>query len=349
MHRMEVRSGVFIDWLTIRQEHPQGCSAVNGGQVFSIDPDGVEEWRSAKRLKVPGSFETGLQVRSDGHAVEVSGNPSRWCRPDNVFGFDVAGCVEVINGALAAVGLPPFTAGHRRTVADAEGEGVHKWTGARISRIDVTENWVAGSDRDAREVLRYLQGQAMGARRGTLLGETTMMFGAGRRMAFKVYLKGAEMRAHGNGGEVANWCESNGVVRVELTLRGMQLSTIGVPPYVGELLQEHAMAKIAAEFTKRCEVLRRGEGAVDDLSALPKLVQLTAFKYRNGEDVRQDMNERTFYRHRKALLHLMDIAVPPPPRKAEPKVRPIILRPAVAPDWYSFERTPYVPKVKAEA
>ena len=41
----------------------------------------------------------------------ISWQPSRWCRTDNVFGYDFTGLPHVINGIWLIRGLPPFSAG----------------------------------------------------------------------------------------------------------------------------------------------------------------------------------------------------------------------------------------------
>lgn len=77
-----------------------------------------------------------VEVRCDGHQVEFSGNISRYGRQDNLFGFTFADSIERINELLKSLGLPPFTAGKLYKFADSG----WTWTGARVSRIDITCN-----------------------------------------------------------------------------------------------------------------------------------------------------------------------------------------------------------------
>lgn len=350
---MEVRSGIFVDWLSISQEHPD-APVFNDGQLVFFDPkpgdpDGTPGGIVNLRRKIEGSFETSVAVRSDGRRVEFSGNPSRWCRPDNVFGLDLAGCLEAVNSIMGSVGLPLFTAGDHIPAASINGEVRRAfWTGARVSRIDLTQNFEAGSEADGRAVLTYLKGQQVSGARGGLFGETTVQYssgrpGSGRRSSFKVYLKGAELLAHGKGSPdvaaLAAWASGAGLLRAELTLRSTQLGTIGAA-WLGDLLGD-GMANAKREFEKRVEVFgRHAEGVDDPFGGLPRHVEITARRYADGVDVRPPLMSRaTFYKHRKALLARgIDIAVPPPVRLEVP-VRPIIVRPAVAPSWYSFART----------
>lgn len=339
---MDIRTGPFIDWLTISQYHEGGCLAIDDGQIVRFKPDGEPDWIASARLKVAGSFDTACYVRSDGHTVRFTGNPSRWCRPDNVFGYDLAGALDVVNGLLATVGLPPFTAG-RYVAEDIGNDGIRPafWTGARVSRLDLTRNYEAGSDTDARGVVAYLHRQQISGARGGLLGDTTVTFkGGGSRQIFKVYLKGPELKAHAKGEAseaVTAWATACGLVRAELTLKSNQLTHIGAA-WLGDLLGE-GMKRALHELDRKTEVLgRQAEVTTDPLAGLPRHLEATARRYMDGVNVRESMSRAAFYKHRKALLHLFDIAVPPPHR-LDPPVKPIILRDAVAPSWYSFERT----------
>jgi len=338
---MDIRTGPFVDWLTLSQYHEGGCLAVDDGHIVRFNPDGTADWMVETRLKVAGSYDTACYVRSDGHTVRFTGNPSRWCRPDNVFGYDLAGALEVVNGLLATVGLPPFTAG-RYVPEEIGNDGPRRafWTGARVSRLDLTRNYEAGSDADARGVLAFLARQQISGARGGLLGETTVQFMAGRRQSFKLYLKGHELKAHAKGDAcepVTAWAVDSGLLRAELTLRSTQLAHIGAA-WLGDLEGE-GMKRALHQLHSKTEVLRRqAEVTADPLAGLPRPVEATARRYMDGVNVRESMPQSTFYKHRKALLHLFDIAVPPPHR-LDPPVKPIILRDSVAPSWYSFKRT----------
>lgn len=338
---MDIRTGPFIDWLSIRQYHDGGCPVVNDGELFRCSADGELVWNIGTRLKVEGSFDTSCYIRSDGHSVEFTGNPARWGREDNVFGYDLAGSLAIINGVLATVGLPSFSSGHR-VEEYIDHDGVSRpavWTGARVSRIDVTRNYEAGTDADARGVLAFLQRQQISGARGGLLGETTVQFTAGRRYSFKLYLKGHELRAHckGEPSAVTDWALSTGLLRAELTLRSTQLADL-TASWLGDL-EGDGMARVFSELDRKTDVLRRqAEVTVDPLAGLPRAVEATARRYMDGVNVRETMSRAAFYKHRKVLLHLFDIAVPPPHR-LDPPVKPIILRDAVAPSWYSFSRS----------
>ncbi|PMW84248.1 DNA replication protein, partial [Pseudomonas sp. GW460-E13] len=87
------------------------------------------EWKTTKRVEFKGSHETTVNVKCDGHRVEFSGNVSRFCRPDNLFGFDLWECLGRVNSILNAYGLPPFTPGKRIELTRRDGDADYRYSG----------------------------------------------------------------------------------------------------------------------------------------------------------------------------------------------------------------------------
>lgn len=125
-------SSVFCDWLTIYQQHLGDDSLVptlNGGRIiklrrpegplrrhFSFTDENGElyedlemEFTTAASFDFEGSFDTHIQVKSEGGRVSLSGNIGRFERPDNVFGYSVAECIVLANKLMLRLGLPAFT------------------------------------------------------------------------------------------------------------------------------------------------------------------------------------------------------------------------------------------------
>lgn len=337
----------FVDWLSLNQTHPEGgLPVVDAGCVWAVDEHGVMQWRTTKAVRHEGSHETSLSVKCDGHRVTLSGNVGRYGRPDNVFGFGVAACLRVANEVLGLYGLPPFTAGHRVAMAK-RGEVRYAWTGARISRIDLTANFSAGSVDDAHLVMQYLGSQHAGRKSGRVLGqgETVDWGGTGngkdgdrgsRRIYAKAYIKHLEMARHGSGTpELIEWCRDAGIVRYELTARSRTLSDLGCA-YLGDYERGWAMGQLVNLFNEHSAVLHRAERSVDELDALPRELRSTARDYLAGMDMTRELSRATFYRHRAKLLPFgIDISV----RNVtpfRPRVRVVQLAPAVMPSWYQL-------------
>lgn len=336
----EDRAPFFVDWLSIEQTHPEGgLPCVDAGCVISTDPQGELEWKTVRAIQHEGSFDTSIQVRSDGYRVRISGNLSRFGRPDNLFGLPLSRCLVVAARVLAHYGLPAFTAGQR--VWNSRSDS-YAWTGARISRIDLTANFAAGSPDDAHAVMQYLGSQHAGRHTGRVLGDgETVEWGRGsRRQYWKTYIKYKEMIRHNKAGHIPErliqYARDNGIIRLEGTLRSNSLTDIG-SAFLGDYLKsDRAMSELIRLFDDRVSVISRAEKTIDDLSDLPRTIRATARDYLAGENVADNLPKATFYRHRAQLLpYGIDIAV----RNVLPfatKLRVINVSRLSPPDWYDF-------------
>jgi hypothetical protein len=327
----------FVDWLSISQAHPQGgLPLVDSGCVMGCDEDGQVRWKTTSAVKHEGSFETSLQVKCDGHRVVFSGNVSRFGRAENLFGFDFWECLRRINAVLTHYGLPPFTAGVKRDEVK-RGEVRYVWTGARVSRIDLTANFEAGSAEAAHVYMQWLGSQHVGRHEGRVLGQgETVAWGGGRRQYWKAYVKHLELMRHGcEDQRVIDHCAARGVVRVEGTLRSNALTDLGAA-YLGDYESGWAMGELIRVFEEHANVTSRAERGTDDFDELPKHLRATARDYLAGMDMQAVMSRRSFYRHRKDLLpYGIDIAVRNI-RPFAPRVRVIELARAEVPHWYQF-------------
>lgn len=328
----------FVDWLSLRQDHPTPLPIVACGVVWRTDEDGQVCWRTVQAMQVEGSFDTSLQVRCDGQTVTLSGNLSRFGRPDNLFGFSLDECIQRANQVLAGLGLPPFTKGEKFYRHVRTGDGVQlqrAWTGARLTRIDLTANYETGSASNARAYMEWLATQQGNARVkvGTHGDGETVDWGRGSRRVYgKVYVKSEELRRHGGNVELIDHCEGVGLVRFELTVKATQLMSMGCQ-YLGGV----DMEQLELLFEQRASVLSRAEHTVDDLAQLPNHLRRTARDWLAGDDMASHMSLATFKRHRKGLLpYGIDIAVRRNVVDFKPRVRTIEVRPARVPSWYDF-------------
>lgn len=338
-HRDDREEPFFVDWLTMRQSHLYDLPEVNCGVVFSVDTHGEVEWTTQRPSKIEGSFETSVQVRCDGRTVMFSGNVSRFGRTDNLWGYSFGQCITRINNILQRLGLPPFTAGQKfyRQVRHQDGHCTLRpaWTGATISRVDMTANFETGCLSDARAYLAWLSTQQGNSRLkvGTHPDGETVDWGKGsRRIYSKVYLKSAEMKKHGGPQELIDYCEQVGLVRFEVTAKATQLIAMGCNHLGGFDMKQMEML-----FNERAAVLTRAEHTQDDLAELPNAIRRTARDYLAGDDLLDNMSERTFRRHRNAILpYGIDISVPRNVVNFQPRIRVIELKPASVPSWYQL-------------
>jgi hypothetical protein len=307
---------------------------------LAVDTDGELVWKSCRAVEHAGSYDTSVNVRCDGERVTLSGNLSRFGRRDNLFGFGFAECLQRANELLAHFGLPPFTACGRVELAKRgrERDVEYAWTGARISRIDLTANYAAGNAEDAHAFMQWLGSQHSHRQEGRTLGQgETVAFGAGSRRAYwKAYLKALELKRHEGADErVVEWCDAVGLVRFEGTLRSNLLTEVGAA-YLGDYERGHAMGQLIRIFNERSAVLARATAATDDLDALPRHLRATARDYLAGMDCAARMSRASFFRHRSALLpYGLDIAVRNV-RPFTPRVRVVELARVEPPSWYQL-------------
>jgi II/X family phage/plasmid replication protein len=334
----------MIDWISMVV--PLAHSApIIGGHVVSITPDGTVEWQCSKRTTVPGSFSTGLQVRTASHTadpcthVEISGNPVKFFQGHNLWGSDdlPSLVVETTRHVAAVLGIEISEADHARLL---RGE-------VQLTRVDVTESFHLGNKA---EVLAWLRAAEQTAHlshrgRGQLVKGSTLYFGKNsRRWSLKLYSKGQEITAKGHGQDAilalpqcVAWADRT--LRAELTLRSMQLKDMALDKVTAWLPVE-GVPFDAPELLRA----RLGDMTMTTTRTLPDEVLATLFPAQHtaylawlaGNDLRHAMPMRSFYRLRAKLLpHGIDIAtlMPKEVSNVVPLHRVLEAVPAQVPDW----------------
>lgn len=327
----------FCDWISIYQRHGPGLPKLCDGAFLRIDVHGETVNTTLRKLRIEGSHDTSVYIRCDGETVWFEGNASRYGRPDNVFGYTFRQCVERINGLLEAHGLPAFTEGERY-ITNVKGHPRSAWTGAMVTRVDMTQNFATGSKEDAYHFMRWLSGQqASRLKTGTHGDGETVDFGRGsRRIYSKAYLKGAEIRRHAGADSyllrLADWCDAQGLMRFETTYKSTKLHDMCCH-YLGGF----DMKQLEIDFEERKAVLTRASAEVEELADLPKHLLSTYRMWQAGDDITARLSRNTFYTHRRALLpYGVDIAVKSNVVQMKTKTRVIRLGPVSPPEWYEL-------------
>lgn len=324
----------FVDYLTIRQtHHTGGLPVINGGRVVRIDSDGEVEYIVDRRQGLAGSYESRVELRCDGQTVEFSGNISRYGRQDNLFGYSFQESVDRINCLLQSFGLPSFTAGKLFRFVDKGWQ----WTGARVSRIDLTCNYATGSMLDTEALLRSMAGQHIGRQKGSLsVNGATVEYGRGSKYVYgKLYCKTTELRKHKTRKsgqhvtqEVIDYCSDMGILREEFTLKSRFLTQSGLA-FLGAITDE----RLREVYMQRSQLQRLEQVKYENVNDLPRYLRATYVSWKHGFPI--ELSESTFYRHRRALLaYGIDISIPNNVHTLPIKVKTITLNALTAPDWY---------------
>jgi hypothetical protein len=351
---------VFCDWITCYQDHfdRDDLPVINNGHVVRFEPDAFSksvdlatglirpmfdatkaEYTVCTRMEHEGSYDTKVSIRCDGRRVELSGNVGRFGRPDNLFGSKIIETIEIANQILAALGLPPFT-GYARAQVRARTDNFHKTHNCVITRVDLTANFAAGSREAAFRVLHWMSGQ--GSARNS--GKNPRNYGNGitwnegsKRHYEKLYFKADELGKHVSD-EVRQYCEENGILRYEISLKARELADRGLQSLTGwAQVTEDGMRIENVIYGKFAEVLTRNQVTVTEIQDIPGKLGLIARSYLNGENPYEagHAGDSTRRRWRAQLMQYgLDIAQPIDVTRLTTRIRVIDLKPLTAPNWY---------------
>lgn len=332
---------LMIDWLSVKFLF-WSDECLNGGNVISTTPDGEIEYTLDKHLKVDGSHDTRLLIRTEPARLpdlpqlknvwilSVSGNPVKWFQGHNIFGTsDLCNLVYELFDSLAK----KFGKEQPDFIREGIREGQYT-----ISRIDINGMFELGSRLDVLSWLSALERTAR-TRHGTAVAKgNTVYFGKNsERWSIKFYSKGQEIESHKLPAplQLTSLPDfANNKLRAELTLRSKELVKLGLN--VGSSWFNIDIWEVYKEYLGRVEMSE--QKPVDDITLkLPRHLGLTYLSWKEGYCLKTTLPKNTFYRHRRELLEFgIDISIPNPKEPASnvvPLNRVIEMRPCGIPDW----------------
>jgi II/X family phage/plasmid replication protein len=300
----------MIDWISAVVPLA-GAGGLHSGRIVSMDADGVIEWTAVRRLEVEGSYSAKLQLRGrEDDGLEFSGNPAKFLQGHNLFASaSVVPLMARTLGQLAdRLGLAPSA------------ENLEDWRAGAylLSRVDIAGMIRLDSDKTVRKVLDLIGQHAKTKYQGASVRSGTVYIGKNsRRITLKLYAKGEEItsgkKGHGLCAKIAPEFHQKllnygcGTLRVELTLRGLELKARGLDR-ASHWSQAVAMGLLRERMNQLelNDTIMLAEDAVDALP--PKLVPIYD-AWKAGRDIQKLYSRRTFYRYRAALLPFgIDIA-----------------------------------------
>jgi len=190
---------------------------------------------------------------------------------------------------------------------------------------------------DSEALLRNMAGHHVGRQKGTLsVNGATVEYGRGSKYVYgKLYCKTTELKKHRTKKsgqhvteEVIAFCETQGIVREEFTLKSRYLLQNGLA-YLGSITDELLMGV----YMERTQLQRLEAVQYDDFNHLPRHLKATYVSWKYGFPNNQ--SQASFYRHRTALLKYgIDISIPSNVHMLPIRVKTINLQAVSAPDWY---------------
>lgn len=352
-----------VDKISLSQQHdPSQVPDFGDGSVFAVSAEGELEWETGRSVQTEGSWGTSARVRCRDGRVDLSFNPSRWGRLDNVFGLDLLGALSVANGLLQDLDLPPFSStlvrpSQGRSVTERGTTALLFEHGAVCTHLDVTQNFAAGSQ--WRAALARMGAGVWHGKRGREYS-SGWNWGSAQHTLLKWYAKGPELRAHkvpaatdpdGSGqqyrDDLASWCEDVGLLRFEVALGRNTLRRLGLR-HLSELDWERVKAEAERMRAKLVpgvlndlgdDVTRLVQAGVSERQAA--LLAGLAARWRSGVDVWAEFRPSTAARYR-ASLRAVGIDIRHPARDLRSVVVSFPQRPPTPlglvsvgpPDWY---------------
>ena len=318
----------FIDWLTASQFHPKGgLPIVSGGLTVHYDSEGNPRYERNCAVNHVGSYQTSIRVASDGFRVSISGNVGRFQRQDNLFCFGIERTIQLANRILDSYNLPPFT------LTGGKSQDIHAIQPCYISRLDFTVNYQTGSEKIARDAIRFLTTRSVSRTKRGNAGDDSVWF-ANTRQMFKAYLKSSELKAHGydESNPIYQYCRDNGILRFEIELKKRLLSDLKM-----NTLDELNDEKLLALFIEKTEFARQIDRSTDNdfLDLLPTKTRMYAQLWLDGNNIKNCLSTRQMYNIHRQLNPLgINIFEPRNIQKFPVQIRIIDLKPAEVPQWY---------------
>lgn len=330
-------NGVGIDWLTLFVDVPDDFPDVSDGVLERIDGNGETQWTVRPAVKVRGSWEAGVHVKTEsrinepGRRLKIDGNPTKFFLGHNVIpapSHNVQGLCRIYTSAVCASLGVPIPNGKQR-----------------ITRIDVTAMCPLSSKEEADCVLKALADQSTTAYRGRATKvQHTVYFGSksSQYWSGKAYLKSIEIASRSKGHRLDDalgalliqrlkaWAEP--CIRIEFQLRAKELERHNLNDPAN--YEPHTVQSLYMNYADRVHINQPAYLDHNALASLKAGEQRTYLAWHSGHQLA--LPKATFYRHRASILKVtgVDVAVPRAAKEQAVRLQKVIqLRPTAPPAW----------------
>lgn len=365
----------FFDWLDVYQDHSEDI-APREGSYFEVDAI-TGEYRRLRQppVKQEGSYSTSINILVSGNRVKVSGNPSKYNRIDNLFGYaSLDYAIGVFNQVLLTLGYPPFTKGTRLYHKQSPDgmRAIQYSDGACITRMDVTENRAVGegclssylkaiSGQSYRRMAPHLFTDGKTVEWKSAKGKARLIYPGVYDKAFEIDLHqlpkikkafGVDSPEYRYLSTIRDYCRSHGVARFEQKfhsefLRKENLAFWGfftesnIERFHSEFMSiDDKLQVTAMTFENISERLIRLR--IVDSTKAANTTAMYAIQWMTGQTF--DLSKKQVQTHRARLRQIgIDIARPCDLTRHSPvyvlKAREIKVQSLPVPDWYQRVKT----------
>lgn len=285
---MDQKPIVFCDKLVVNQTHKKAHKSF-GPLIIRVDDETGQESRTIKPKTVEGKYKSSVQICSDGHTVKFDGNPSRFNRKNNIQGIDLDLAKAKVNEIITNLGLPAFTSEY---VIGPEGR---EYTGARITRLDMTTNLKMGSPTKRDRYQKWIQTQEYPNLVKLCFNKNTYFGKQSESRTLRIYDKAKEIIDKKGDLNIAERLNRQGVLRYEFEYRKF-LKSKGL-----NMWHRATQKELENQFLGDIENMTRTITEID-MEELPSKVLGTYLMYLNHINPKNHMSKNTFYAHRKVLL-----------------------------------------------
>jgi len=314
----------FVDWLSVKRPNHGAYDPLPVDKFLRLDPDGTVVYETVGSFNHRGSHDSSAQIRVTPDTLSVSFNPSKWNRPDNLFGLTWEQSLVQVDALLASLQMAPLGSDFS------------------VTKIDLTLNVETGSPENLKAFYRALARQRLPRSKLKTEDNTIYWNKKSAWKAFKAYMKHVELLAHWKTTLLAarpwvlalsKWCEEVGLIRFEVR-------------YGRNFLRHHNLRSGANITHQKLVDLFKGDLAkmpieTKDILAdnLSNAVRGTLTQWMVGYPPKDNLSKNCFYNHRRAILAATgcDISLPCPAdyqRMVDQLGRIIKTKAATPPNWY---------------
>lgn len=335
----------MIDWLKV--ELPLHHAGVNGGQLISIDPEGNTDWEIDKRVKVRGSFESNIIIKSiyetreareqgEAQALMIDGNPSKYLQGHNVDGIE-----DIIK--LVLLTYEEICEYFKDLYSDLTYQKI-KQGEFQVYRIDINHMYDLKTDNNVEQWLHAAELRAHGRSGRAQSTKGTVYLQKGSSLwSVSMYNKYREIT---RGGKKHTLIENEffdknkiveyakGKLRVEVRALAKQLIKFNLTK---AKKLNNKIDWIFNELIGRCDMNANVELTNETENKLPNQVLGTYMLWKEGRSVKDIIPKATYYRHKKILKQFnIDITVQQVlinQSNVIPLLRVLEAKPVQRPEW----------------